>query len=52
MNNSSYFQYVDMPTIYTRTKFPMLSSNCSFVISIKPKAEYKFHAAAMMFYIL
>jgi hypothetical protein len=38
--------------ICLRTKFQMLTSNGSLVVAIKPKAKYRFYAAAMLLFFV
>jgi hypothetical protein len=42
-------EFIGMFMIYLHTKFHKSSSSGSLVITIKPKVEYGFHEAAMMF---
>jgi hypothetical protein len=46
-------EFVDMFIIYLHIDFHMAGSNVSLVITIKLKAEHRFHTAAMLlFYVL
>jgi len=46
-------EFVGMFMTYLRTKFYMSCYMDSLLITIKPKAKYRFHAAAMLlFYLL
>jgi hypothetical protein len=45
-------EFVGMFAIYAHTKFHMSSSSGTWVIAIKPKANYRFRAVAMLLFCI